>query len=47
MGRGKTRLETSNGRTGRDGFRASAEESQGRVVGLWLQVTDLSLSEVF
>lgn len=40
-GRGKMRWETINGRTGRNGFRVSAEESQGRVVGLQVQVTDL------
>lgn len=31
-------------RTGRNGFRASAEETQGRVVGLQVQAMDLPLS---
>lgn len=44
VGRSKTGWEAVNGRTGRNGFRTSAEKSQGRVAGLQVQVMDLPLS---
>lgn len=46
MGRGKTGLEASNGRTGRHGFRASAGESQGRGRLAASRHGSISLSEV-